>query len=513
MVDTPRTGPIGFAAEQAWSVAAAILLAGVAAALALMHETARGMIDVWSRSATFGHSFLILPTSLYLLWRRRCALLATPPAPEFLAIPALAILSLAWMIAHQVGVMVLTQLTLVMTVQVLVVAVLGRRAAAIIAFPLCYLLFMVPAGEFLVPHLQDATAQFVVRGLRGLGIPVFLDGVFISIPTGNFEVAEACAGLRFLIATIAVGVLFAHVMLETWSRRLAFVVLCLAVPVVANGVRALGIVLIAHLSNNRLAVGVDHIVYGAVFLTLVMALLFAIGLLLRRSEARHVAGPKGSGNSSARPVPAAPARMLSAGLLSLSAVALGPAYASLSVPPEPAAVAALTLPERVGEWRRVEAAPDWRPVFAGADAEAVAMYERDGARVDLYVAWYARQRQGAEVAGAGNTLAAPPPWQRLTGTAASVALPVAPGEASETRLAGPGGRQRLAWRWFRIGDRATASAPAAKLLEAVAILTGGRRDAAAFVIATDQADPLDPAAERLAGFATALPPPDRILPR
>ena len=74
-----------------------------------------------------------------------------------------------------------------------------------ILFPLAYLLFAVPLGDFLVGPLQDVTAVFTVWALQLTGIPVYLEGRFFYIPTGAFEVAEACSGIRYLIASLALG--------------------------------------------------------------------------------------------------------------------------------------------------------------------------------------------------------------------------------------------------------------------------------------------------------------------
>ena len=82
--------------------------------------------------------------------------------------------------------------------------------------------------------------------LRLAGVPVFHDGVLIETPSGLFEVAEACAGIRFLIANLVVVTLFAHLALRRAWKWLLFLTLGLIVPVVANGLRAFGIIAIAH---------------------------------------------------------------------------------------------------------------------------------------------------------------------------------------------------------------------------------------------------------------------------
>ncbi|MGQ4828503.1 archaeosortase/exosortase family protein, partial [Enterococcus faecalis] len=67
-------------------------------------------------------------------------------------------------------------------------------------------------------------------------IPATLDGVFITTPAGYFEVAEACSGVKFLIAMIAYGALVANVCFLRWRRRAAFMGVAVVVPILANGV-------------------------------------------------------------------------------------------------------------------------------------------------------------------------------------------------------------------------------------------------------------------------------------
>src|ERR1700742_3821081 len=94
---------------------------------------------------------------------------------------------------------------------------------AALSAPLLYLFFLVPFGAFLTPVLQGFTAHFIDVGLGVLGIPHVVDAYFIEIPEGRFVVAEACAGLRFLIASIAFGVLYACLMYRGIWRRLGFI--------------------------------------------------------------------------------------------------------------------------------------------------------------------------------------------------------------------------------------------------------------------------------------------------
>jgi exosortase len=166
--------------------------------------------------------------------------------------------------------------------QILFLAVLGWRLWYAILGPLLYLYFLVPFGEFLTPKLQDITAVFIRHGVDILGIPAYIDGHTIEIPEGIFYVAEACAGLRFLIASIAFGVLYALMMYRTPLRRTVFIAVSIIVPVVANGFRALGIVVLGHILGSAEAGAADHVLYGWIFFSIVILILIVIGLPFRQ---------------------------------------------------------------------------------------------------------------------------------------------------------------------------------------------------------------------------------------
>jgi exosortase/archaeosortase family protein len=104
-------------------------------------------------------------------------------------------------------------------------------------------------------------------------VPAALHGFFIDTPVGRFEVAEACSGVKFLIAMIALGTLVAHLCFRSWTRRAVFMAACVVVPILANGVRAWGTIYVAQSRGVEFAAGFDHIVYGWIFFAIVMAVL------------------------------------------------------------------------------------------------------------------------------------------------------------------------------------------------------------------------------------------------
>src|SRR5215469_12469222 len=272
MTTLSDSDPRPIAAASSWSTwltaGAALVVAALALCL-LFSAEARGAYEVWVGSTAYSHCFLVLPVAVYLAWTRRDALERLVPQPELKWLLLLAPLSLLWMSAALISVLELQQLLVVSMFEVIALAVLGVAVYRAMLTPLLYLFFLVPFGDFLVPSLQDWTATFAVTGLRLVGVPVYWDGLLIEVPSGNFVVAEACAGLRFLIASLAFGVFFSALVYRSRARWIAFIALSIIVPIIANGFRAFGIIGLSELTNNATAVEADHLIYGWVFFTAV----------------------------------------------------------------------------------------------------------------------------------------------------------------------------------------------------------------------------------------------------
>ncbi|MFA9219003.1 MAG: exosortase A, partial [Sphingomonadaceae bacterium] len=243
-------------------VAAGMALAILAVA---QHASYASMLAVWHRSATFAHGYLILPISLWLIWRQRDSLLRVPRQPALTGLLLLGVLVLVWLLAAVANVSALMQYSATLMVAATVATVLGWRLTRAMAFPLAYLLLAVPFGEVLIPPMIEFTARFTVFALQCSGLPVFRDNNHLILSSGSWDVVEACSGLRYLMASLALGALFAHLNYHSNARKLAFLGVSLLLPVLANGVRAYLIVMLGHLSDMRLAAGVDHLIYGWLF--------------------------------------------------------------------------------------------------------------------------------------------------------------------------------------------------------------------------------------------------------
>ncbi len=252
--------------QRPWQRPGLLLVLLLAWTLFWFRDTASAMVGIWWRSDTFTHCFLVVPIVLWLVWHKRKLLSQLQPKPNAWGLGLLALTALAWLMGDLVAMNALTQLALVTMLIVLVFTLLGTAVTRALGFALAFLFFAVPLGEFAMPQLMQWTAYFTVQALRLTGIPVYNEGLQFVIPSGSWSVIEACSGVRYLIASLTVGTLFAYINYQSLHRRLIFVGVSIIVPVIANWMRAYLIVMLGHVFGNQHAVGVDHLIYGWLFL-------------------------------------------------------------------------------------------------------------------------------------------------------------------------------------------------------------------------------------------------------
>ena len=496
------------ATHAAWRIALPALVIALFAIMGLYWPTVVGIATIWWNFETYAHGMLVVPIILYMISTRQQEVAALEPKVAPSGLVLLLLLSLGWLAADAAEVSVVQHFALAGMMQATVYALLGGSVTCAIAFPLAYLLFAVPVGEALIPPLQQVTAWFTVEGLRLTRVPVWWEGLHLVVPGGSFEVAEACSGLRYLIASVALGFLYAYLSYRSIGRRLAFIALSMAMPIVANGIRAYGIVMIAHLSEMKYATGVDHLIYGWLFFGLVVLLMFWIGSFWREPiETRSIPAPLPLEPLLAR-VSGRSIRHYAVWMLAVVLVAaIGPlqAYWVNHAEPDGAAVA-LPAPFAVAPWQGPDADPgDWEPKFSGANAVVQSQYQRDGRTVHLYIAYYRQQRPDAKLVSSQNSLYDGKRWRYVSAGLIKVQLGTEQWPLQATVLT-DGQRRLLVWSGYWEGGRMVVSPYTAKLWEAWDRLSGAHQGSALVAVATDYEVRPDEAEPWLREFLASLWP-------
>jgi exosortase A len=505
-----------FLREAGWSAsrgAAVAPLAGAIAAAwlaiaAAYWPTLTAMAAIWTRSETFAHGWVVLPLAVWLAWRGRENVAWHRARPWWPALIAVACAAAAWLVGTLAAAQSVEQVAFVVMLQATAVAILGPVVSRQLALPLALLLFLAPVGEFLVPMLIDWTADFTVAALRLTGVPVYREGNFFIIPSGAWSVVEGCSGIRYIVASLMAGLVFANLTYRSRSRRLAFVAAAIVVPLAANWLRAYMIVMLGHLSDNRIAAGVDHLVYGWVFFGLVMGAMFVVAARWRedapvppaaRSRAAGIAA-----RPSARRVPGFLGTAMGAVVLAASGAGVGAAIAGADSGITPRLG---TIAGENGWSARAGTPVSWQPHYHGQRATLHETFAKDGREVALFIAYYRDQAQGRELVNSQNGVVVPSEVQwRLAGSRRDTvpwdgrAVP-----ARLTAVVGPAERF-LAADFYWVDGRVTASDYVAKALLVVARLLGRGDDAAAVVLYTRPGEDRAAAEASLDAFAADMSP-------
>ncbi len=459
-----------------WRVHGITLLIAIFAILCLFARDAGAMVWQWWNSSTYGHCLFILPLVGWLVWQRRHELAQVEPRAWLPGLAVLGIAAFGWLIGEAAGVSVIRHAALVGMVQATILTILGPAALRALLFPVFYLVFLIPVGDEIVPAMQTLTAKMTMALLNFASLPAQLDGVFITTPSGWFEVAEACAGVKFLVAMIAYGALVANVCFRSWRRRAAFMLLCVVAPILANGIRAFGTIYAAHLTSVEAATGFDHLIYGWFFFAFVM--LVVMGIAWRFFD-------RGIGDKWLDTVPVAAGRTRPVFAVALAAVGVvllpllwnGTVIAA-GRHPLPYAVA---MPDVPG-WTRVSRlyGYPWSPRFDGADHTLIGRYRNaQGNTVDLAIALYGWQAEGRKIVGfAQGAIDPESKWSW-----SSEGPPPQGGKAQ--RMIAPGKIEREALTFYVLGKGATGNAMTVKLRTLQARLLGGNQAAAVVIVSAE----------------------------
>lgn len=277
----------------AWARAAPprreILLAG--AALVVFAPALGALAEVWSREPHLGHGFLVPAVAGALAWRERARLRATPRRREPRALPALAAALLLHALATLAGSVTLQGLTLVATLAAGVAWSGGLARLRVLAFPLAYLLFMVPPPASwitpLIVRLQGDVSAAAVAVAHAFGLPVLREGNVLVLAGGDrLFVEEACSGITSIVTLLPLGVLLAALGLRRRPARVLLVAAVAPLAMLGNLVRVVATLHIADAVGAQTATtGALHALLGLSTYAVACGLLLGLAAALRRREA------------------------------------------------------------------------------------------------------------------------------------------------------------------------------------------------------------------------------------
>ena len=266
--------------------------------LVLYAQVLTGLMRQWSYDANYSHGWLVPIFSGYLIWRNRQVLPSFRREPSLLGLFVL-LSSLGLLFVGQWGAeLFLTRISLWGTILGLVLYFLGWSALRQFAFPLCFLLLMIPLPALIhnqiVFPLQLLASRLATACLEGVDVvPVLREGNLLILPNYTIQVVEACSGIRSLFSLLALGLGYSYLAERSMAMRALLVLAMVPLAIASNGVRVVGAALLTNYWGARAAEGFFHSFSGwAIFMVATVLLLILHAGLLSLRRALHRATPR-----------------------------------------------------------------------------------------------------------------------------------------------------------------------------------------------------------------------------
>ena len=243
------------------------------------------LVHDWSRDDNYSHGFLIVPVALYLAWERRIRFASTERRPSTFGL----ILVLGSVLLLLVGVLgaefFTTRISMLGIIAGSLVFLFGWEHLRIMLFPVAFLLLMIPIPTIIFNQvafpLQLLASRFAEGTLATCQVPVFREGNVINLANTSIEVAEACSGIRSLIALLTLGIVYGYFMEARLWVRIVLALATIPVAIAANALRVAGTGLAAHFYGSSAAQGFFHSFSGWLLFLVAFTMLFALHRILR----------------------------------------------------------------------------------------------------------------------------------------------------------------------------------------------------------------------------------------
>lgn len=252
--------------------------------LLAFHGTFLNLFRAWATNEDYSHGFLVIPLSLYLVWRKRRELASLEICPRNSGLLIIGTSLILYLLGVWARISTLSSLALVFTIWGLVVYLFGYNVAKRLRFPLFFLLFMIPIpsqiyASLTVP-LQLLVTNLSTKVLDLGGLPVHAEGNVVLLPESRLQVVNACSGLRSMTSILTLGALFAHLTLRSiWAKSLLFLS-GIPVSILVNITRIILLAVFSRLFAVNITSEPFHSLAGMAVFVLAFAFLVLFGFCL-----------------------------------------------------------------------------------------------------------------------------------------------------------------------------------------------------------------------------------------
>jgi exosortase D (VPLPA-CTERM-specific) len=277
-----------------WKQPAFILLVlAVALSFFAFWSGLANLSERWLKQEEYGYGFFIPLISLWLLWKRRGALISATGAPSWAGLALIMAGSAALILGELTALYYMIQGGFILVLLGLALSYAGYQFFRLSFLPIILLLFAIPLPYFvdsqLSWRLQLVSSELGVIFLRLFDVSVFLEGNVIDLGAYKLQVVEACSGLRYLYPLISISFLMAYMYRGSLWQRFILFISAVPVTILMNSFRIAVIGILVGFWGSDMAEGFLHFFEGwIIFIACLAILLFEVWIFERMGKKRAV---------------------------------------------------------------------------------------------------------------------------------------------------------------------------------------------------------------------------------
>ena len=228
----------------------------------------KSLVSVWMRKDEYSHGFFIIPVAIYIVWQNRRKYKEFSPNMEWIGFMLLLSALSLYILSVFARIATMASVTLPLTIAGLVLFIYGPKMLKLTAFPICFLLLMIPVPDQIYTsmtiHLQLFVSKISVFIASMTGVPILREGNLIHLPDRVLEVVQACSGIRSLISLLTLCLIVGYFGLKSNALRLIFSTIAVPVAVIVNAIRVLVMILALYYFQIDLTSEAVHAYFGMV---------------------------------------------------------------------------------------------------------------------------------------------------------------------------------------------------------------------------------------------------------
>jgi exosortase len=264
----------------------ALLVLLLATVAVLYHHVVTNLVGQWWHDPEYSHGFFVPILAGWILWRERRKLQEMLPDPSWWGVPII-LCAMGLLIVGTFGAEIfVSRISLLILLAGLLIHFCGWNhfRPALSAWLVLFLMIPLPAilANQIVLPLQFVSSGLATGFMDLCNIPVYRQGNIIYLPSITLEVAEACSGIRSLMAMITLAVAYGYLLEQKAWKRVVLVLSAVPIAVLANGVRIMASGVLGQYLGRDKAEGFFHLFSGLVIFSFSFLLLWMLHALLRR---------------------------------------------------------------------------------------------------------------------------------------------------------------------------------------------------------------------------------------